>query len=171
MSAMGKHLVLSLGVVLVTLGLLPAAAAAQRRPLPSFTVASASGVRVPGRQLSGAPEGVAGRWLLVYVAPDGVTSERLLRSLDEWAATDGARVVVVVAGELPVVSKVRPLLTASAAAVYADPDGSAARALGVTSIPALVGISGGALDWMLQGVLNDPRMVEPVVRSWLGGQP
>ena len=163
---MKRHLVLSLVVTLVMLASLPAAAGGQRRPLPSFTVASAPGVAVSSSQFNGAQ-----RWLLVYVSPDSVTSERLLRSLDEWAAMDGVRVVVVVAGEAPASLQVRSLLTASAAAVYADPDGSAARALGVTSVPALVGVASGALDWMVQGVLNDPRMVEPVVRSWLGRQP
>jgi len=162
---MKRHLILSLGVALVALASLPAVASAQRRPLPPFTVASTPGVVVPSSQLNGAE-----RWLLVYVAPDSVTSERLLRSLDEWAAADGARVVVVAAGEAPVDPKVRSLLTASSAAVYADPDGNAARALGVTSLPALVGVASGALNWMVQGVLNDPRMVEPIVRSWLGGQ-
>jgi hypothetical protein len=167
---MKRHLLLSFGAALMALACLPVFASAQRRPLPSFTVASAPGVSVLSSQLSSAREGLAGRWLLVYVAPDSVTSERLLRSLDEWAAADGARVVVVAAGEAPVDPRIRSLLTTSSAMVYADPDGNAARALGVTSVPALVGVASGSLDWMVQGVLNDPRMVEPVVRSWLGGQ-
>src|SRR5688572_6534834 len=114
---MKRHLVLPFVVTLVMLASLPAVAGGQRRPLPSFTVASAPGVAVSSSQLNGAQ-----RWLLVYVSPDSVTSERLLRSLDEWAAMDGVRVVVVVAGEAPVTLQVRSLLTASSAAVYADPD-------------------------------------------------
>jgi hypothetical protein len=139
------------------------AADAQQRPLPAFTVTTAPGVAASSGQLND-----AARWLLVYVTPESVASERLLRSLDDWAALDGARVVIVAAGEASISPQVRSLLPTSAAAVYADPDGSAARALGVTSVPALVGVASGAIDWMVQGVLNDPRMVEPVVRSWLG---
>ena len=162
---MKRHLILSLGAALLALALMPGGALAQSRPLPAFTVVSATGVVVSSSQLHG-----AGRWLLVYVAPDAVTSERLLRSLEEWVATDGARVVVIVAGDTPAAQQIRSLPAPSAAAVYADPDGNAARALGVSSVPALAGVASGALDWLVQGVLNDPRMVEPIVRSWLGGR-
>jgi hypothetical protein len=157
-----RILTVTMAAAFLTVGI----AAQPDKSLPPFTAVSASGAAVPSNTLNNAEH-----WLLVYVAPQTVVGERMLRSLDDWAAADGARVVVIAAGAAgDIDAKVRPLLTKllPAAGVYADPDGSVARALGLKSIPALVGVSGGAVDWIVQGVLNDPRMVEPVVRSWLG---
>jgi hypothetical protein len=139
-------------------------AAQQHPPLPAFTAVAASGVAVTSDRLN-----AADRWVLVYVVPGTVVCDRLLRAVDEWTVSDGSRVVVVAAGPAAVLTEsIRPLLTGSSSiALYADPDGSAAGALGVTTGAALVGVADGALHWMVQGVLNDPRMVESVVRSWL----
>jgi hypothetical protein len=135
-----------------------------QQALPEFTAVSAAGATVSSGRLNAAE-----RWLLIYLVPGTVVADRLLLALDEWAVADGSRVVVVAAGPATVIdAKVRPLLTnAPSAAVYADPDGSAARALGVGQGPALVGVANQTVDWMVQGVLNDPRLVEPVVRNWL----
>jgi hypothetical protein len=141
--------------------------AQQGKPLPAFATVSASGAVVTSDRLNAAE-----RWVLVYVVPGTVACDRLLRALDEWTAGDGSRIVVVAAGPATVIeASVRPLVTNASpgVAIYADPDGSAGRALGVTSAPALVGVAHGAFDWMVQGVLNDPHMVEPVVRNWLRG--
>jgi len=140
------------------------AAAQQNRVLPSFRVVSSGGASVRGDALS-----AASRWLFVYIGDQTVPGDRLLRALDAWSV-DPSRVVVVVSGEVAAIdSRVRPLLGASGAAVavFADSDGSAARAMGLTSAPALVGIVDNTVDWTVQGVLNDPAMVEPVVRNWL----
>lgn len=154
------------GTVIAAASLLSATAAGaqQSRPLPAFTVASSAGAAVPSDRLNAAE-----RWLLVYVAPDAVACDRLLRSLDAWVGADAARIVVIVAGRSGAIdTSIRPLLPVSSAvlAVYADPDGSAARALALTSIPALVGIEHGEINWNVQGVLNDPGMVDPLVRTW-----
>jgi hypothetical protein len=110
--------------------------------------------------------------VLAYVGAESVSGDRLLRAMDAWGI-DAARVVVLVAGDVSSIDgRIRPLMPASGGsiAVYADPDGSAARALGVTSGPALMGVVSGTIAWTVQGVLNDPAMVEPVVRNWLLSQ-
>jgi hypothetical protein len=138
------------------------AAAQQGRPLPSFAVASAAGTPISSAQLS-----TTERWLLVYVEPGSVAGERLVRSLDEWAAADGARVVVISAGDVWL-DKRAVATNASPLSFYTDTDGNVSRSLGLVSVPALAGVANGVVDWIVQGVLNDPHMVEPVVRSWFG---
>ncbi len=149
----------------VTAALCPAAAEAQQnRPLPAFAVLSSGGTRVPSGALN-----ASARWLLVFVGDQTVAGDRLLRALNAWNV-DPLRVVVVVSGDVASIdSRVRPLLgdLGASATVYADQDGSAARAMGLTSAPALIGIVDNTIDWAVQGVLNDPTMVEPVARSWL----
>lgn len=155
-----------LSAAVLAMVLMGASAGAQQgRPLPSFTATTAAGAAVASDHLN-----VSERWLLVYAAPGAVACDRLLRALDSWAAGEAARVVVIAAGPRESIETgIRPLLPTSAPelAVYADPDGSVAGALGVTSVPALVAVEGGAIAWIVQGVLNDPAMVEPVVRGWL----
>jgi hypothetical protein len=139
------------------------AAAQQGRPLPAFAVASATGTAVSSAQLNSTD-----RWLLVYVEPGSVAGERLVRSLDEWAAAaDGVRVVVISAGDVWLDKRAVPT-NASLLSFYTDPDGNVSRSLGLVSAPALAGVANGVVDWIVQGVLNDPHMVEPVVRSWFG---
>lgn len=140
------------------------AAAGQNQPVPAFTVLATGGTPVRSDALTAAP-----RWLLVYVGRETVSGDRLLRAMDAWGI-DPSRAVVIVAGDAPSIDgRIRPLLPSIGASmsIYADVDGSAARALGLRSAPALLGIVDGTIDWSLQGVLNDPAMVEPVVRSWL----
>jgi hypothetical protein len=144
---------------------MPRSAHAQRdRPLPPFTVTNAAGARVAGTQLTSAAQ-----WLLVY-APDSVAGERLVGAVGQWASGSEAQIVIVVAAPSAVIdARIRPLLpTASATiGVFADPDGAVSAALSLTSAPALVGVANGGVNWIVQGVLNDPSMVEPLVRAWL----
>jgi hypothetical protein len=49
---------------------------------------------------------------------------------------------------------------------FADPDGSAARALKVEHTPAIAGIEHGAVQWSVAGVLNDPSGVKPLIVRW-----
>jgi hypothetical protein len=162
---MGKRAMRFVIAAAVVAALGPSAAVAQQhRPMPAFGVVSSGGALVRSEALSSSR-----RWLLVYVAADTVPGDRLLRAIDTWGV-DTARVVVLTSGDVAsIAGRIRPLMPASSGsvAVYSDPDGSAARALGFTSAPALAGVFDGAIDWTLQGVLNDPAMVEPVIRSWL----
>lgn len=154
------------GGALVAATIMSGGAVAQdNRPLPPFEVASSAGALVQSDRLT-----ASARALLVYVTPETVASDRLLRAIDAWTGVDAARIVVIANGPAASIdARIKPQLGASSTsmAVYADPDGRAARALALTSIPALVGIERGAVAWVVQGVLNDPAMVEPVVRNWL----
>lgn len=145
-----------------------ASAAADRRPLPAFSVVTPAGAPVASSQVSG-----TGRWLLIYVKPHCVPCDRLLTALDTWGVLQqaGAARVVVVVADSPesLEARVRPLMPTSGQAVqlYADAAGQAAAALGVTRAPVLVGVEDGLVDWTVAGVLNDPKTVETVVRQWL----
>jgi hypothetical protein len=144
------------------------AAAADRRPLPAFSVATAGGVTTASSELVSRP----GRWLLIYVTPGCLPCDRLLASLDSWDVVQqhAGRTVVLVADEPESLeSRIRLLMPGSAAAVrlYADIDRRAASALGVTGAPVVVGIEDGLIDWTVAGVLNDPKTLETLVRTWL----
>lgn len=139
--------------------------AQQRRPLPAFAVSGESGPVVASDRLNG-----AGRWVLIYAAPAATTTDRLLPLMQEWG--DPARMVIITPAQPAAIDRdIRTRFRGlPAPAVYADPDGSAARALQITSVPALFGVEGGAVDWVVQGVLNDPGMVESLIRNWLAGR-
>ena len=154
-------------ILLITMAFGSASAAADRRPLPAFSVVTPAGAPIASSQLGG-----SGRWLLIYVKPQCPACDRLLAALDTWGVLQqgAARVVVVVADSPDVLEvRVRPLMATSGQAVqlYADANGQAAAALGVARAPVLVGVEGGLVDWTVAGVLNDPKTVETVVRHWL----
>jgi len=132
------------------------------RLLPRVTVISTGGAPVASDRLSSSD-----RWLLIYVAPACVSCQRLLRALDGWHLPQvSERVVVVVRGSREAIdTEVSPML--SALQVYEDPEGNLARPLDLTGAPALLGIEHGRIDWSIDGVLNDPAIVEPLARSWL----
>jgi hypothetical protein len=145
---------------------LSAAPAAQ--DLPPFTVTTATGQVVAGAAL------LAGeRKVVVYVAPELDPAARLVDALKQWSRDDPrwrGRVIVIVAapaaeslawltarwgeGELPV--------------WVADPDAAGWRALGFQGTVGVAGVEHGAIDWKLDGVINDPAVVEPSIRVWTG---
>lgn len=151
----------------VAMALVAVSAAADRRPLPAFSVVTPAGVPTVSTQLGG-----SGRWLLIYVKPHCVSCDRLLTALDTWGVLQqGAARVVVVVADSPesLEARVRPLMATSGQAVqlYADATAQAAAALGVGRAPLLIGVEDGLVDWTVAGVLNDPHAVETVVRNWL----
>ena len=50
---------------------------------------------------------------------------------------------------------------------FADAGDEAWQALELTGTPVLIGIEDGEMKWTIAGVLNDPKMVDSVVRTWL----
>jgi hypothetical protein len=50
---------------------------------------------------------------------------------------------------------------------FADPGEAAWRAMRFTGTPSLVGVRDGQIQWTIAGVLNDPKALESVVRSWV----
>ena len=140
--------------------------ATQQRPLPAFEVVAPSGAAVSSQQLS-----TERRWLLLYVAPGCKSCDQLLGSLKEWHTSQLASrtVVVVRASRDQAAEYISSHMPAEASDLrwYADPGSAAWQALALTGTPVLVGIDAGEVKWMVSGVLNDPRALEPVVRSWV----
>ena len=162
---------LGLTSIVAVLGL-PRAAGAQAapqrgRPLAAFSVLAPDGREVPGTGMSSEP-----RWLLVYVKPGAVATDRLIAALGRWDLPADAlkRLVLIVEGPVEQASEyLAPRLTADVAfRWYADPGGRAARALGFAEAPAFQGVAGGEVSWTLTGVLGDPDAYESVVRAGIG---
>ena len=140
-------------------------------PLPAFTVVSSSGAAVPSARLSGEP-----RWLLVWARPGAAATKKLLTALVEWQLPQDScrRIVVVFEGPAAKAAAYLASLGDSAdsgAAWYADENGTAASALGITGAVALRGVRDGAIEWSLDGVLNDPAAFESVLRAWVDAAP
>ena len=149
--------------------LAPAAGSAQRyKPLPAFIVLAPTGAPVASTDID--PQE---RWLLVYVNPECGPCASLLKSLARWSSPQlVARTVLVVGGPADkagawIEAQLRGDL--SGTRYFLDPEGSASGALGVDAAPELVGVRAGQIGWRLTGVLNDPRALQSVVRTWVEG--
>jgi hypothetical protein len=151
----------------VSIALTGAPLHAETPPLPAFEVKAPDGSVASSADLGG-PE----RWLLVYVVPSSVGADRLLPVLREkWSDALAAGLVFVVRGT-PAEARAylqekggAPLV--ESARWYADPDGSAGRALERQGGLALFGIEHRAVDWKLDGVLEDPAALDAVIHAWL----
>ena len=139
--------------------------AAGQQPLPAFSVLAPGGAAVSSVRLSPTPQ-----WVLVYLTPGQKPCDDLVKALAGWQLPP-ARVVVIVRAPLPAArTYVESMLPGESAAVawYADPSDAAWQALNVRATPALTGVGDGTVQWTITGVLNDPGMVEPVIRKWVG---
>jgi hypothetical protein len=149
-------------VVLATVAL----AAMEQRPLPAFTVASAVGTPTSSAALSTEP-----RWILIYVSPGCRSCDRLLGSLKDWQSPQlTSRTVVIVrspkAGSAAYVAEHMPA-EAAGVAWFADHQDQAWQALDLKGSPVLIGVDRGEIKWTISGVLNDPKALESVVRTWV----
>lgn len=144
-----------------------AAASAAAQDLPAFTVTAPDGTSVPGTALD-----LPGQWLLVYVAPGAVPSDRLVQALGEsWTDARAARVIFIVSGSVEaarahLAAKGGEALAANAK-WYADPDRGAWKALRFEGTLAVAGMIGPRADWKIDGVIADPSVLEPAVRAWV----
>ena len=139
---------------------------------PPFVVTAADGRTVAGASLLAGDHKV-----IVYVAPDLEPAERLVDALKQWSADEPAwrqRVVIVVAAPL---AAAREWLTGrwgdgELPAWVADVDAAGWRAFGFQGSIGIAGIENGAVDWKLDGVIDDPSVVERPMRAWtgIGGQ-
>ena len=156
-SAAAAALVAALGMAAV--------GAVEKGPLPAFQVAALDGAAVASSQM-----GPSGQWLLVYVTPTSAASARLLGGMKAWEtpALD-LRTVVVVGAPVADTAAFARERAAEFPAVrwFADPEGAAWKALRLTGTPYILGIRNGQVVWSLAGVLNDPKALESVVRSWV----
>jgi hypothetical protein len=141
----------------------PAAA----QPLPQVALTSPAGVTVDGTVLQ-----AAGQWLLAYVVPGSAPSDRLVQALGEkWTPERGARIILIVSGP---VDAARAYLTAkggealgSGATWYSDTDGTAWSALKFQGTLAIAGVVGTTIEWKLDGVINDPDVLQQPIATWL----
>jgi hypothetical protein len=141
------------------------AAAIEKGPLPPFQVVGLDGTAVESAQA-----GPAGHWLLIYMTPASAASARLLGAMKQWESSDlDARTVVIIGAAVDKAARFAEQHAADYPAIrwFADPDGSAWRALRLTGTPYILGIKDGQIVWSLAGVLNDPKALESVIRSWV----
>jgi len=143
-----------------------AVAAYEQRPLPNFNVTSAAGAPHASAALSAQP-----RWVIIYVTPGCRSCDRLLQALKDWQSPQlTTRAVVIVrgpsAGAAAYMAERMPS-EASGIAWYADNNNEAWQALDLKGAPVLVGVEGGEIKWTISGVLNEPKSLESVVRTWV----
>ena len=131
-------------------------------PLPAFDLVSLEGQAVPG-----APLAREGRWLLVYVSPHSGASRPLLQALEGTEEASRPNVLIVVGSE-PADAKAMAAGFEGRleAAWYADPDGAARRALGLTGVPVVLGLRGRSIQWTLSGGVSDRRTLRSILVSW-----
>ena len=159
---------MSIGVLLLVL-----AAAGQPPAVGTFSVASAD-----GQAVSAAAVFAGERKVVVYVAPAIAPAAPLLETLRKAYDNAGAfrerwdsRLVVIVASPP---AEARRWLERSwgdgdLPTWYADPDAAGWRALRFDGTMGVVGTSNGNVEWKLDGVINDPAVLEPAVRAWIEG--
>jgi hypothetical protein len=157
----------AVGALMLLVGLLGAGArAAEEGPLPVFRVLSPDGRPIASSELT-----AQSRWVMLYIAPGCAPCDDLLRATGSWQpqALPG-RIVVLIRGTLTdaaaYVEKNPPRRVATVA-WFADAGDEAWQALKLTGTPVLIGVQDGEMKWSIAGVLNDPQMVDSVVRTWL----
>ena len=135
-------------------------------PLPAFTVLSPDGAAVTSKQLT-----TAQRWVLLYVAPGCAPCSDLAGAAGTWQPPgQPARIVVVIRGDVTesatLVERTHPR-GKIAVPWFADAADEAWQALKLSGVPILIGVEDNVIKWSIAGVLNDPKMVDSVVRTWL----
>jgi hypothetical protein len=130
-------------------------------PLPAFDLTALDGSTTPAASLAR-----EGRWLLVYVSPHSGASLPLLQALEGTEAPRPSLLIVV--GSEPADAKAMAAGFEGRldAAWYADPDGSARRALGLTGVPVVLGLRDGQIQWTLSGGVSDRRTLRSILVSW-----
>jgi hypothetical protein len=134
--------------------------AANDRRLPEFSIVAAT-----GETIGSADVGDANAWLMIYTRVGCAPCDELLNL---WTPADSpapaARVRVIVGGLAPssLAAMQTQYLPLAGAGWYADPDGSAARALALGGAPAVFGVRDRTIVWTSQGVL-------PITRTLLAG--
>jgi hypothetical protein len=141
--------------------------ASEKRPLPDVAVMASDGGRISLPAL-----GSDGAWLLIYVGTASTPSARLVAALKEWhgeVPEIGSRVVLLFSGP---VDEARQFVEARGDAMPTlrwtiDADGTAAEALRLVSTPTVVGVEGTRIEWVLAGVLNDPKTFQQALTAWV----
>ncbi len=143
----------------------PHVSASEQRPLPAFDVSTIEGATVSSTQVS-----QPGKWLLIYVTPTSAASARLLAAMKQWEspALNQRTVVVIGAPGADATRFVNERAQEFPAVRWlVDPRNEAWQALRLTGTPFVLGVNDGTIAWSLAGVLNDPKALESVIRSWV----
>jgi hypothetical protein len=156
----------AIGTLTLLVGLLGAGArAAEDGPLPPFTVLGPDGAPVASRELT-----AQSRWVLLYIAPGCAPCDDLLRASSSWQPrAQPGRIIVLIRGtasDAAAYVERNPPRRAAAVTWFADAGDEAWQALKLTGTPVLIGVQDGEMKWTIAGVLNDPKMVDSVVRTW-----
>ena len=139
--------------------------AVERMPLPAFALTRGDGTTVASPRLV-QPDG----WALIYVAPQCVPCQAVLRSLDRAGHPELARrLVIVVAGASPqvVLDEAARYPGLSDATWLADPTNVIPRPIGEAGVPNIIGMRGTMIEWNLAGVLTDAADAKSILVSWL----
>ena len=155
----------AVALIACALGAAAPVRAVERGPLPAFQLLTLERAAVESAKI-----GPAGQWLLIYTTPTSAASARLLAAMKQWESPGlDARTVVVVGAAVDKAAEFAQQHAADYPAVrwFADPDGAAWKALRLTGTPFIVGIRDNQIVWSLAGVLNDPAVLESVIRSWV----
>jgi hypothetical protein len=154
-------------MVAVLLAMMLSAGPASADAAPPFTITAAD-----GRQIAGAALLAGDRKIVVMVSPAVAAAARLVDAIARWSDDDPRwrdRVVVVVhAAPAPAREWLMARWGDRDMPVWgANPDASAWGALGFQGAVGIGGVEHGAVDWKLDGVLDDPAVVELPIRAWL----
>jgi hypothetical protein len=139
--------------------------AVERMPLPAFALTRGDGTTVASDRLV-----QPGSWALIYVAPQCVPCQAVLRSIDRAEhPTLARRLVIVVAGVSPqgVLEEAARYPNLSDATWLADPSNAIPRPIGEAGVPNIIGMRAAMIEWGLAGVLTDPADVKSILVTWL----
>jgi hypothetical protein len=139
--------------------------AAERMPLPAFALTRGDGTAVASDRLV-----QTGGWAVIYVTPQCVACQAVLRSFDRAAQPTLARRLVIVvagAGAEGVLEEAARYPDLSDATWLGDPSNAIPRPIGDAGVPNILGIQGTMIEWSLAGVLTDPADVKSILVNWL----
>ena len=139
--------------------------AVERMPLPAFTLTRGDGTTVASDRLV-----QTGNWALIYLAPQCVPCQAVLRSIDRAEHPALARrLVIVVAGASAggVLDEAARYPELSDATWLADPLRAIPGPIGQGGVPTVIGIRDRMIEWSLAGVLTDAADVKSVLVNWL----
>ena len=142
-----------------------AAIAVVRMPLPAFTLTRGDGTTAASDRLV-----QPGNWTLIYVAPQCMPCQAVLRSIDRAEHPALARrLVIVVAGvsAAGLLEEAARYPDLSDATWLADPANAIPRLLGQSEVPAIVGMRDRMIEWSLAGVLTDAADAKSILVNWL----
>jgi hypothetical protein len=139
--------------------------AVERMPLPAFALTRGDGTTVASDRLA-----QPGGWALIYVAPQCVPCQAVLRSIDRADHPTLARRLVIVvagAGAEGVLEEAARYPDLSDATWLGDPSNAIPRPIVGAGVPNILGIRGSMIEWSLAGVLTDPADVKSVLVNWM----